>query len=66
MKRYVTELAADRRRDLAQCLQFAVTHDNEENAEWLTAEIEKIDTILNQCKYGYISDYEAVRMLVER
>lgn len=65
MKRYVMELAAERKRDLKGCIQFAAQHDLQENIEFCTEEIERIDTILNQCKYGYISDYEAVRQLVK-
>lgn len=64
IKRYVIELAADRKRDLHDCLQFAAAHDLEENIERCTEDIEKIDTILNQCKYGYISNYEAVRQIM--
>lgn len=64
MKRYVQELAADRKRDLANCLKFAAMHDLEENIESCTEEIERIDSILNLCKYGYISDYEAVKLLI--
>lgn len=65
MKRYVMELAADRKRDLKGCILFAAQHDNQEAAEAANEEIERINTILQQCKYGYISDYEAVRQLVK-
>lgn len=65
IKRYVIELAADRKRDLRGCIQFAAAHDLQENIEFCTKEIERINTILNQCKYGYISDYEAVRQLIK-
>lgn len=65
IKRYVIELAADRKRDMRDAYRFAAEHDNEEAKQYASEEMDRIDSILQQCKYGYIHEYEAVRLLMK-
>ena len=52
MKRYVMELAADRKRDMRDAYRFAAEHDNEEAKQYASEEMDRIDSILQQCKFG--------------
>ena len=74
MKRYVHEVANDCKRELKSSMQFALdagryygplTAENEEEIRKEYAKkLERIDDIVNQCKYGYISELKAVELIV--
>lgn len=73
MKRYVQEAANDCKRELRKLEQFAL--DTAQYYGLLTSEKEKeirgeyawkrerVDEIVNQCKYGYITDLTAVGLI---
>lgn len=60
MKRYVKELANDLLSDLRRSLR-----EFPENKDIYEERILKIESILQRCEYGYISDVCAVRLMVE-
>lgn len=64
MKRYVKELAADRVRDIRGCIQYCKKNGSGE-LNFYDMQLERIAEILIQCEYGYISDYEACRLILE-
>lgn len=74
MKRYVTEVANDCKRDLKKSKQFALdagryygtlTAENEEEIQKEYAKkLARIDELVIQCQYGYISELKAVELIV--
>lgn len=70
MKRYVTELANDCKRELKHFEKFALnsfaaTGDNRKTIKKLYAEkYRRIDELVEQCRYGYISEMKAVELIV--
>ena len=74
MKRYVKELANDCKRELESSMQFALdtgryygtlTAEKEEeiNIEY-DRKLARIDELVKQCQYGYISDLKAAELIV--
>lgn len=62
-KRYVREFAADKKKYLERVRKHFEQEKMPEMAKAAKASIEEVDNVVNQCDYGYISSFEAVKLL---
>lgn len=60
MKRYVQEFADDEIKAYKRTIEI---YPNTTSAEICKKSIEKIQKVVNACKYGNISDFEAVKII---
>lgn len=64
-KRYVKEFAADKKRILKNVAIHFDEVDLPEMAQEAKEGIGKVDKVVELCEYGYITDFEAVKQILE-
>lgn len=64
-KRYVREFAADKKKYLQRVIDEYTEKGMESTVNAAKIMITEIDNIVNQCDYGYMSSFEAVKKICD-